>query len=162
MRMSANEPSTTTKWINGIVAPAEVTGAVRLFCFPHAGGGASVFRSWMPQLAPGIEVYSIQLPGREGRWLEPRLTRASDLIEALINALGPLFHPPFAFFGHSMGAFIAFELARELRRRDRPQPEILIASCARAPDVPDPDPPMHHLPADLLLEELKNLDGIPA
>ena len=162
MRMSSTEPSTATRWINGIVSPSEVTGALRLFCFAHAGGGASVFRSWMPQLAPGIEVYPIQLPGREGRWLEPRITRASDLMQALLDALGPLFQPPFAFFGHSMGALMAFELARELRRRDRPIPEILIVSGARAPHVADPDPPMHQLPDGLLLEELKRLDGIPA
>jgi medium-chain acyl-[acyl-carrier-protein] hydrolase len=160
MRMSSKEPS-ATRWINGIVAPAE-TGAVRLFCFPHAGGGASVFRSWMPQLAPGIEVYPIQLPGREGRWLEPRVARASDLIQTLIEEVGFLFHPPFAFFGHSMGALIAFELARELRRSGGPQPDILIVSGARAPHVADPDPPMHQLPDDLLLEDLKLLDGIPA
>ncbi len=162
MQISSNEHSTTSKWINGIVAPSEVTGAVRLFCFPHAAGGASVFRSWMPQLAPGIEVYPIQLPGREGRWLEPRFTRSSDLIEVLAEALSPLLHPPYAFFGHSMGAFVTFELARELRRRDHPQPEILIISGARAPHVADPDPPMHQLPSDLLLEELRRLDGIPA
>ena len=162
MQMCSDERSTTTKWINGIVAPTEVTGAVRLFCFPHAGGGASVFRSWMPQLAPGIEVYPIQLPGREGRWLEPRFTRSSDLIEVLVEALSPLLYPPYAFFGHSMGAFVVFELARELRRRGRAQPEILIISGARAPHVEDPDPPMHQLPPDLLLEELRRLDGIPA
>ncbi len=162
MRMSSTEPSTTTKWINGIVMPTGVTGALRVFCFSHAGGGASVFRSWMPQLAPGIEVYPIQLPGREGRWPEPPITRAADLLQAIFDALGPLFDPPFAFFGHSMGALIAFEMARELRRQGRPRPEILIVSGARAPHVVDPDPPMHQLPDDLLLEELKRLDGIPA
>jgi medium-chain acyl-[acyl-carrier-protein] hydrolase len=61
-----------------------------------------------------------------------------------------------------MGAFVVFELARELRRRGRAQPEILIMSGARAPHVEDPDPPMHQLPPDLLLEELRRLDGIPA
>ena len=152
---------TTSDWINGLSMPIGDSDAVRLFCFPHAGGGASVFRRWTTELGRGIEVYTIILPGREGRWREPPITRMPELLEALIDALGPLLHPPYAFFGHSLGAFIAFELARQLHRENRPGPALLIVSAARAPQIPDPDPPLHKQPADLLLEELKRLDGIP-
>src|SRR5215510_2889958 len=61
-----------------------------------------------------------------------------------------------------MGAFIAFELARQLRRENRPGPTALIVSAARAPQIPDPDPPIHMVPTELLLEELRGFDGIPA
>jgi len=140
--------------------PTGSNGAVRLFCFPHAGGGASGFRRWTTELRPQIEVYPIVLPGREGRWLEPPITRMFELLEALTEALGRLLQPPYAFFGHSMGAFIAFELARQLRRENQPAPAMLIVSAARAPQIPDPDPPLHTQPTDLLLEELKRFDGI--
>lgn len=160
MEASSSEFPETTHWINGIAAPSGNGNVVRLFCFPHAGGGASVFRGWPGALGPGIEIYPIQLPGREGRWLEPPLTHVSDLVPTLAAALRPLLRPPYAFFGHSMGAFIAFELARHLRRENRPGPSVLIVSAARAPQIPDPDPPLHTLPADLLLEELKRFDGI--
>lgn len=160
MDVSSNESPQATNWVNGMPAFPENDNVVRLFCFPHAGGGASVFRGGIAGLGPGIEVYPIQLPGREGRWLEPPVTRMSELIPALTDALTPYLHPPFAFFGHSMGAFIAFELARHLRRRNQPAPAIIIVSAARAPQIPDIDPPIHELPEASLLEELKRYDGI--
>jgi medium-chain acyl-[acyl-carrier-protein] hydrolase len=159
--MSLDLQTTTSKWINGIAVPAATNNSFRLFCFPHAGGGASAFHPWMTQHLMGVEIFPIQFPGREGRWLEPRLTQMSEVISALVTALSPLLHHPYAFFGHSMGAFVAFELTRELRRRNQPLPKILIMSGARAPHVPDPDPPMHDLPPDALLEDLKRLRGIP-
>lgn len=161
MAVSVSELPATTTWTNGIAATVAHSDAVRLFCFPHAGGGASVFRFWLTGLGPGIEVYPIQLPGREGRWHEPPFTQMSTLIAELTQALRPLLRPPFAFFGHSMGAFIAFELARQLRRENRPGPAVLMASSARAPQIPDPDPPVHQMPFDELLEHLKRFDGIP-
>jgi surfactin synthase thioesterase subunit len=159
--MSLDLQTTTSKWINGIAVPAATSNSFRLFCFPHAGGGASVFQPWLKQFCSGVEIYPIQYPGREGRWLEPRFTRMSEVISELVAALTPLLQQPYAFFGHSMGAFVAFELTRELRRHNQPLPQILIMSGARAPHVPDPDPPMHELPDDSLLEDLKRLRGIP-
>ena len=161
MGVYSNELLATTRWISGVTPSAGQSNAIRLFCFPHAGGGASVFRPWMTELAPDINVYPVQLPGREGHWREPPLTRISALVPALSEALRPFLQPPYAFFGHSMGAFVAFELARQLRRENRQVPAALIVSAARAPQIPDPDPPVHTLPAQQLLENLKRLDGIP-
>src|SRR4051812_38568638 len=87
---------------------------LRLFCFPFAGGGASAFRLWSQGLPLTVDVCPVQPPGRETRFREPAYTRLPPLVTALADALRPHFDRPFAFFGHSMGAIVAFELAREL------------------------------------------------
>ena len=130
-----------------------VTG-LRLFWFPHAGGGAGQGMT-LPHVCP------VRLPGRESRIAEAPFERMAPLVEALANAIEPYLPQPFAFFGHSMGAAVAFELARLLRKRERPLPAVLIASAARAPQfrrghVPPPPPPEPQL-----LDELRRLEGIP-
>jgi surfactin synthase thioesterase subunit/glycosyltransferase involved in cell wall biosynthesis len=105
---------------------------LRLFCFPHAGAGVLAYRDWTDAI-PGVDVIPVLPPGRESRASEPPFERMQDLIEALTSAIRPFLGTPFAFFGHSMGAGIAFELTRSLRRAGAPQPKILIASSARAP-----------------------------
>src|SRR5208337_878151 len=90
---------------------------LRLFCFPYAGAGALIFRNWSDALPRDIEVCPIQLPGRGTRLTEPPFTKLSCLVEALTRALIPLLDRPFAFFGHSLGALIGFELARQIRRQ---------------------------------------------
>jgi medium-chain acyl-[acyl-carrier-protein] hydrolase len=159
--VSSNEHPATGNWTLANTGQRARSDAVRLFCFPYAGGGASIFRFWTTDLSPAIEVYPIQLPGREGRWLEPPLTQMSVLARMLSEALRPLLRPPYVFFGHSMGAFVAFELARQVRRDRLPGPAMLIVSGARAPQMPDPDPPTHRLPASQLLDGLRRLEGIP-
>lgn len=135
---------------------------LRLFCFPHAGGAASLFRLWHAGLPAGVEVCGVQLPGREGRWREEVVTDADALLSLLAPALTPLFDVPFALFGHSMGALLAFELTRELRRRELPAPVHLFASGRRAPQTPDRGPDIHQLPdAEFLEQIITRYDGIP-
>jgi medium-chain acyl-[acyl-carrier-protein] hydrolase len=134
---------------------------VALFCFAFAGAGASVFRGW-PELAPATVLpLPVQLPGRENRWLEPAYTELSRLVVTLASVLRLALRPPFALFGHSMGALIAFELARELRRLRRPSPIRLFVSGCRAPHIADPDPPLSALPQAELLDELRRLSSVP-
>ena len=135
--------------------------ALRLFCFPFAGGGALAYRDWCDALSPDVELCGVQLPGRESRFKEQPYTRLADLARDLAGALDPYAQVPFAFFGHSMGALVAFALARELRRRNQPGPELLMVSGRRAPQQPDPDPPIHALPEPSFLEELRELNGTP-
>lgn len=135
---------------------------LRLFCFPYAGGSAAVYRGWPNALPPEIEVCAVRLPGREARLAEPSFTRADDLVPAVAEALEPLLDLPYALFGHSMGAVAAFELARELRRRGRALPVKLLLSGARAPERPNPDPPLSHLSdEDFLAEVHRRYDAIP-
>jgi len=132
---------------------------LRLFCFPYAGGGASIYRQWSSGLPAQVEVNAIKLPGRESRFSDP----AFDQLETLLDALGPVLEPyldkPFAFFGHSMGAMIAFELTRRLREQRRPLPLHLFISGRRGPIVPAREEPMYELPDDAFLEELKRRYG---
>jgi medium-chain acyl-[acyl-carrier-protein] hydrolase len=136
--------------------------AVRLFCFPHAGGGASLFRGWADGLPDTVEVCPVQLPGREARFREPAFTRLRPLTEALAGALRPHLDRPFAFFGHSMGALVAFELARRLSRDGGPQPVRLFVSGCAAPTVRRDGRPLHGLPGSAFRKELRRLQGTPA
>jgi surfactin synthase thioesterase subunit len=102
----------------------------------------------------------VQLPGRENRLAEPSYRRLQPLVQAVADGLTPNLDGPFALFGHSMGALVSFELARELRRRGR-FPACLLLSSFRAPHLPDPDPPIYHLPDAEFIQELVDLGGTP-
>lgn len=137
------------------------TGATaRLFCFSHAGGGASLYRSWPDGLPRGIEVRGVQLPGRESRVGEAPYRRMAPLTADLVDAIGPDLDRPFAFFGHSMGALVAFELARELRRVSLPLPARLFLAAFRAPHLPSPNVKIYHWPDEVLKVVLQR-DGTP-
>jgi surfactin synthase thioesterase subunit len=134
---------------------------VRLFCFPYAGGGASVYYSWPEEMPPEIEVCTVQLPGRENRFAEPPLTNATALIETLVPAIKPYLDMPYAFFGHSMGALISFELAHALRKEGVSSPQYLFVSGHRAPHLPRHSPLLYDLPDAEFVQELRKLNGTP-
>ncbi len=134
--------------------------SLRLFCFPFAGGAASAFCQWSYDL-PQVEVCPIQLPGRENRLREAPFSHIEPLLEALVSAMRPYLDRPYAFFGHSMGATIGFELARLLRMQNDPGPFHLFVSGNRAPQIPAPNPPIHHLPDEEFIEGLRRFNGTP-
>jgi Predicted thioesterase involved in non-ribosomal peptide biosynthesis len=134
---------------------------LRLFCFPYAGGGASVFGSWSNLLPPWVEVCPIQLPGRENRVNEAPFKRLSVLLEELIEDLLPVFDLPFAFFGHSMGALISFELTHRLQQCNLSLPSQLFISGFGAPQAPDPQPPIHQLPLEEFVAAVRRYNGTP-
>jgi medium-chain acyl-[acyl-carrier-protein] hydrolase len=120
---------------------------LRLFCFPYAGGAASLYRTWPQHLPPTIELCAVQLPGRENRIRESPYTNLVDLVAALLPNLLPVLDKPFALFGHSMGALIAYEVARQLQQH-RQIPTHLLVSGRRAPVLPEPEALLHTLPSD--------------
>lgn len=130
------------------------TVTLRILCFPYAGGDTPIFAPWADELPPELEVLPVQLPGRGRRALEPAYAELGPLLGALAGGLAPAFDGPFALFGHSMGALVAFELARELRRRGRPQPSHLLVAGRPAPQLPRRYAPLSHLPDGEFLEEL--------
>lgn len=133
----------------------------RLFCFPHAGGAASVFRNWPDLLPPHIEVCAVQLPGREARLMEPAFTRMSALTAELTTILHPLLDRPFALFGYSLGAAIACETARAIARTHNLQPTHLYVCARRAPHLRSHCEPIHTLPEPAFKDKLRQLGGTP-
>ncbi|GID91090.1 thioesterase II family protein [Amorphoplanes digitatis] len=121
-------------WIS--CAGRRPAATVRLFCFPYAGGGATAFQPWSTRLPANVEVWPVCLPGREQRLFDPAYTSLDDLVRELRGELaGPIAGSgvPVAFFGHSMGALLAFELARALRDNGDTQPSTLVLSGRAAP-----------------------------
>ena len=135
--------------------------SLRLFCFPYAGGRASVFRLWPDNLPSTIEVCAVELPARGRRIKEHPIARLAPLAQSIAHSLPLCFDKPFVFFGHSMGALLSFEVARQLRRQYGRQPVQLIVSGRRAPQVPDKDPPTNSLPESDFVAELRRLNGTP-
>lgn len=156
---SAASVNQQSKWVKGLRAD-QGTSASRLFCFPFAGGGASAFATWPASFPRHITVCPIQYPGREDRWGEPGCASLESLVEALASELAPLWRGQFAFFGHSFGALVAFELARALSRLGHTAPVRLFLSGARAPHLP-PRESIHELPDGAFLEKLRKYDGMP-
>jgi surfactin synthase thioesterase subunit len=136
---------------------------MKLFCLPFAGGGASAYRAWRAHLPAQIELCPIQLPGRESRYREPLVTSIAPLVASLADAIVADATAPYAFFGHSMGALLAFEIARELRRRAATSPLHLFVSGAKAPDDRSLHTIARHRLSDPdLIAEVRNFGGTPA
>lgn len=104
----------------------------------------------------------MELPGRGTRIKDAPFTRMEPLVEAIALALLPELDKPFAFFGHSMGALVSFELARLLRKRGDRQLSHLLISGRSAPQIPDPEPPLHALPEAEFVEKLRRYNGTPS
>lgn len=133
----------------------------RLFCLPFAGGSASAYRDWGERLPYWLEVLPVELPGHGMRLGEPPIADLLPLVEAILVGLAPWMDRPFALFGHSMGALLAFEATRLLRARRGPAPFLLAVSGYRAPHLPDPEEPIGKLSADDMLARLTRLGGMP-
>ena len=133
----------------------------RLFCFHHAGGGASLFRQWQRALGPYVSVWPVLLPGREHRMREPRFASLDALIADVDLHVGPYLDAPHLFFGHSMGALIAYRLACHRRSRGETEPRALLLSAYSAPDLPTPFPVTDDADDDQLLQLLEGIGGIP-
>jgi medium-chain acyl-[acyl-carrier-protein] hydrolase len=138
---------------------------LRLYCFPFAGAGTWAYTSWVDELPTDIqretELWSVNLPGRKSGRNESPFTALPPLIEALTPAVGPHLKAPYAFFGHSMGALVGFELACRLRTQGRAGPVHMIVSGHRAPQLPDRHPPVHRLRDPEILAKLRALGGTP-
>lgn len=146
----------------GIVRPrVNLAAKMRLFCFPYAGGGSAIFYRWKEHLPPTVEVCSVQLPGRESRFTMRPYSTMQPLVEAVASAILPFLDKPYALFGHSFGALVAFELARYLHDQGMPRPLSLLLSAADAPHVDGATDTLHTLPDEELIRQLSLLQGTP-
>jgi medium-chain acyl-[acyl-carrier-protein] hydrolase len=121
------------RWLPGGNAPG---ARLRLFCLPYAGGGHTIYSRWAALFPPEIGVCPMELPGRLSRLGDEPFREIGPLLDALARALGELRERPFALFGYSMGALLAFELARRLTGDGGRPPEHLLVAARPAPHLP--------------------------
>jgi surfactin synthase thioesterase subunit len=131
-----------------------------MFCFPYAGGSATVFREWVGAFGDSIEVVPVELPGHGSRLGEPALRDVRAVAAGAAEALFPYLDRPFAVFGHSYGALVGFEIVQALSNAGRP-PACLFSSGSRAPQLPA-QRRLAALPNDALIEALWELNGTPS
>ncbi len=135
---------------------------MRLFCFPPAGMGAAYYRLWAGELPDGLELHAVQLPGRTMRMAEQPVTSILSLVDSIVPAIAAHLDRPAVFFGHSMGAVLAAETAREFMARNLPAPIHMFVSGRRPPHMPDPMPPLCGLSDDAFVAEInRRYGGIP-
>jgi surfactin synthase thioesterase subunit len=153
--MTAYPELTPASWVRPLRAVPQAR--LRLFVFPPAGAGPLLYREWPEQL-PDLDVWAVQPPGREARFAEPLLTDCRQVVEQLTTALRPYLDRPYAFFGHSMGALLAHEVAVAGRRNgDRAPERMLFSGCPGPGSEPRPD--RSRLSDPELVEELRRMGG---
>src|SRR6266851_3509117 len=132
--MSAGGGYVPSSWLVPLrVCPSP---ASRIVFFPFAGGGPSAFRSWTSAIHGPVELWAVQLPGRERRIREPPHRHLKAVLEPLVPAVAEYVDRPTVFVAHSMGALIAFEVVNALRAAGRRLPDLLVVSASPAPHWP--------------------------
>ncbi|MBT2507475.1 thioesterase [Streptomyces sp. ISL-98] len=132
---------------------------LNLYFFAHAGGSPGEYLMWSDVLTE-LQVWGVQLPGRGARLAEPAHTDLGELVDALVSQA--TFTSPFAFFGHSFGALVAYETARALHAKGLPGPEHLILSSCPPPDTigtSGSGSSMHTLPDDAFITKAEERWG---
>ncbi|MBU8567928.1 thioesterase [Virgibacillus pantothenticus] len=134
----------------------------RLFCFPHAGGGCSTYSSWTEYCGEDIEIIVVQLPGRENRINEVPLDNLDIITELITHDISQFSDKPFAFFGHSLGSILSYEVCKTLLNNKKPYPTHLFLSSCRAPHIPNLDEnKIYLLDDEQFTYRLKELNGTP-
>ncbi|EMY6536364.1 thioesterase [Salmonella enterica] len=129
--MNGNKSSKTINF-----APHKNTDdIIQLFCFPYAGASASIFKSWQSFLPSHIEVVGIQYPGHGSRISEKPYSSSNDIVNEMLNNIFNFQKKPFALFGHSMGAMIAFDLAKRIVTSLKQKPIHLFISGLAPPQL---------------------------
>ena len=152
-----NEAARPASWF--FKPAAKPDAAMRLFCFPCAGYGAAMYRSWQTLGPDWLEIIAVQPPGRANRLREAPLDTFEDLIASILPQISELTDLPYAFFGHSMGAIFAAELASAMLQKGLPAPEHLFLSARQPPNLPSPVGPLSHLDDDAFVQEVNQRYG---
>lgn len=133
----------------------------RIFCFPHGGGSVQSFRTWSDYLPEDVDLICLDLPGRGKRSAEAPIRSMDVLVPIVTEALRGYSDRPFIFFGHSVGALVAYEIARSLENAGRPSPFHVVVSAHKAADVPADEPPMHRYVDEKLTDVVRVLGMVP-
>jgi len=133
----------------------------RIVCVPNAGGSATAFRGWLPELAADMELLAVQFPGRQKRIRESPLRDLHRAVDGLLPALAPLLGPSTVVFGDCTGALVAYEALVAARAAGMPAPGCLVVSCCRAPCLPCRHEPLYGLGDEALVAEIRRLAFAP-
>jgi medium-chain acyl-[acyl-carrier-protein] hydrolase len=150
----------STSWIKKYIQP-DSRAELRLFCLPYAGGSSHIYRNWTNYLSREIELCPLELPGRGSRFSEATIIDFSTLVQEIALSIHRYLDRPFAFFGHSMGALLSFELTRLLRQQGYCSPVHLFVSGYRAPHLKSNRASIHNLPEPEFIQEVWRLGGTP-
>lgn len=151
---------THSEWLT--VARPRAAAPLRVICFPHAGAGGTVYRTWAAALPDWIEVAAVLLPGREARLDEPAEPDLDVLLHQLLAGIAAdLTERPFVLLGHSMGGLVAFELARALEAGGGPIPRALVVTGCRAPHALRPPLNIGGMNSEEFLALLASYGGTP-
>lgn len=152
-----SEPRPAAPLVQAMSGPP--AARIKLFCLPHAGGNAAHFYSWSRWLPGGIDVVPVELPGHGTRLREPLVEDWRTLLDDLTDAVASHLTGAYVLFGHSLGAVLAYEVARILQGRGT-TPALLVAAGRNGPSAALSHRPIHQLPDAELLAALRRLGGI--
>lgn len=134
---------------------------LRLFCFPYAGGGGNTYLPWARKLNDEVELVFVQTPGRGSRISEQPHDTMASLINELIHNASYFTRTPYAFFGHSLGSRVAYELCIQFKNFGLPLPKHFFASGSRAPHLISENKSIYNLPENEFIKEIEQLNGTP-
>ncbi|MEV6948659.1 alpha/beta fold hydrolase [Streptomyces sp. NPDC051172] len=147
------------RWFRPL-GPAGAAARLRLICFHYAGGSPTMFRTWPGLLPQDVSVEPVLLPGRDARFREQPYYRMGPLVGSVAEALGPRLDRPYALFGYSMGAQVAFHVAHALRAAGLPQPAALFVGASPGPFL-QREVPAWDKSDDDLVAYLHDMGGTP-
>jgi len=151
--------STNTPWIS--CYEARENAKIRLICIPHGGGGSHVYKEWAEKLPDFIEVYALNFPGRGSRREENAICNMFELRDKIANVISQISDKPYVMFGHSVGALVAYEVAKEIEKQGIMPPLRLILSAHKAPEDSKEDEPMYTLSDEDLMSKILELGLLP-
>lgn len=132
---------------------------ISLFCFPYAGGSATIYNKWRKYIDSCIEIVPVELSGRGKRFNEPLYDNINDVVDDMYHILKESINGPYALFGHSMGSVIAYDLAYRISNSDLPNPEYLFLSGRKPPHIEKREKIIHTLPDEEFKNEIINMGG---
>jgi len=151
---------TENKWL--VQLDSSASANLHLYCFPYAGGSSNIFRRWPLYVPPKVKVIPVELPGHGKRLTEEPITDLAHIVEEMGVSIGEELRAPFAFYGHSMGALLAFELTRYLGHHALPLPRHLFVSAHLAPHNSSDREVIYDLPENDFVRRIRDMNGTPA
>lgn len=132
---------------------------IKLFCIPYAGGSAAVYSRWKKLVNPLIELKQVELPGRGSRMNESLIDNIPDIVRNIFKEIKDQIKPPYALFGHSMGALITYELCKKIKQEGYPSPVHIFFSGKQGPQIKLKGLNCYNLPEDEFIKHILNYNG---